>query len=55
MSEARTHRSKFKFTDEPTRRGSSEDTIRLELRGNFHRAVDVASDVPARENARRGT
>lgn len=52
MSEAQP--SKFAFTEEPIRRDSSEGTTGLELRGNFHRAVDVTSDVPAREIARRG-
>jgi hypothetical protein len=54
MSEARATQSKFEFTEEPIRRGSSQATIGLNLRGNFHRAADVASDVPAGEIARRG-
>jgi hypothetical protein len=54
MSEAQPRQVKFAFTEEPIRRGSPDGTIGLELRGNFHRAADVASDVPAREIARRG-
>jgi hypothetical protein len=42
---------------QPTRRGSPDDTIRLDssvnIRGNFHRVVEVTSDPPAREKARR--
>jgi hypothetical protein len=43
---------------QPARRGSPDDNIRLEsgvnFRGNFHRAVEVTSDLHAREKARRG-
>ena len=53
MSETQPKKSKFAFTEEPIRRGSSEGRIGLDLRGNFHRAADVASDVSAREIARR--
>jgi hypothetical protein len=52
MSEVR--RNPFASTEEPIRRGSPEGIVGLDLRGNFHRAVDVASDVSAREIARRG-
>lgn len=48
----------FELTDEPARRGSPEDNIRLDssvnFRGNFHRAVEVTSGQPARDKARRG-
>jgi hypothetical protein len=44
----------FDTSEEPIRRGSSEDNIRLDLKGNFHRIVEVVSDVAARLNARRG-
>jgi hypothetical protein len=54
MSEAQPNQPKFAFTEEPIRRGSSQENGRLDLRGNFHRAVDVASGAPAREIARRG-
>jgi hypothetical protein len=54
MSETQSSQSKFAFTEEPIRRGSAEGTMGLDLRGNFHRAADVASDVMPREIARRG-
>jgi hypothetical protein len=54
MSDAQRTEGKFGFTEEPIRRGSPEGSVGLDLRGNFHRAADVASDVPAREIARRG-
>jgi hypothetical protein len=45
---------KITFIEEPVRRGSSDNNIGLDLKGNFHRAVEVTSDVTARQNARRG-
>jgi hypothetical protein len=54
MSETQSNNSKFALTEEPIRRGSPEGTIGLDLRGNFHRAADVARDVSPREIARRG-
>jgi hypothetical protein len=47
-------RTHFDFTGEPIRRGFPNDNVRLELKGNFHRIVEVTGDSPARLNARRG-
>jgi hypothetical protein len=38
---------------EPARRGSPEEKIRLDFKGNFNRIVDFTSAVPAPQNARR--
>jgi hypothetical protein len=54
MSDATFDRQIFDLTEEPVRRGSPGQYIRLDFKGNFHRAVDVTNDMPARENARRG-
>ena len=53
MSEASVARHLFELTEEPVRRGSPDQNIRLDFRGNFHRAVEVTSGLPARDNARR--
>lgn len=39
---------------EPVRRGSSDQNIRLELKGNFNRVVEFTSAVTAPHNVRRG-
>ena len=43
---------------QPVRRGLPDDNIRLDssvnFRGNFHRVVEVTSDLQARDKARRG-
>jgi len=54
MYEATLARQLFELAEEPARRGSPDRNIRLDLRGNFHRAVEVTSGLPARDNARRG-
>lgn len=42
------------LSEEPVRHGFSEDDIRLDLKGNFYRAVEVMSAVTVRQRARRG-
>ncbi len=54
MSDTKYSREFFDLTGEPTRRGSPENDNRLDSKGNFHRAVEVTSEVTARKNARRG-
>jgi hypothetical protein len=54
MFEASLTQQLFESTEGPVRRGSPGQYIRLDFKGNFHRAVDVTNDMPARENARRG-
>ena len=54
MSEASLAMPLFESTEEPVRRGSPDENIRLDSRGNFHRAVEVTSGMPARPIARRG-
>jgi hypothetical protein len=54
MRDARFVPTFFGPKGEPARRASLEDSTRLDFTGNFHRAVEVTSDVPARDKARRG-
>lgn len=54
MPEAGAIRQLFNSTGEPVRRGFPGQDIRLDFRGNFHRAVEVTSDLGGRDNARRG-
>ena len=54
MRETRPNPQFFDSTDEPVRRGSSDNNIGLDLKGNFHRIVEVTSGVATRDNARRG-
>lgn len=54
MSEAALAYPPIALKEEPVRRGSAEHDRRLDFRGNFHRAVEVTSGLPARDNARRG-
>jgi hypothetical protein len=54
MSDANGSREFFDFTGEPARRGSLEESNRLDSKGNFHCAVEVTSGGTARKKARRG-
>ena len=58
MHDSAANRPILERTDEPARRGSTDDNICLDstvnIRGNFHRVVEVTSGQPAREKARRG-
>lgn len=58
MSEASLTRHFLEFTEEPVRRDSPDESIRLNssvnFRGNFHRVVEVTSGQQARERLGRG-
>jgi hypothetical protein len=54
MSDATFDRQIFDLTEEPVRRGFSDHKVRLDLRGNFDRAVEVTAGLATRDNARRG-
>jgi hypothetical protein len=44
----------LQLEEEPIRRGFFDQNIRLDLRGNFDRGVEVTSGLATRANARRG-
>ena len=53
MRDAAPAKQLFDLTGEPTRRGTPDKDNRLNVRGNLTVPV-VTSDVPVRNNARRG-
>jgi hypothetical protein len=54
MHDAGAIRTPFSLREEPVRRGFPGRDVRLDLRGNFDRAVEVTSGLATRDNARRG-